>query len=114
MGDLSENAAYQIAKSRLRGLQSRLLVIADRLARASVLVPPTDGCIGLGSTVTLRASTGSEQVWQVVSRMEVDIARGRISDESVVGKALMGKREGEEVAWETPKGIARSTVVRVE
>lgn len=114
MGDFSENAAYQMAKGRLRSINDRLLIVEDKLARATVLTPPTNGRVGLGSTVTARKEDGSEQVWKLVSRAEVNMENGWISDESPIGQALLGASEGSVVEVQTNRAMARYTVLRVQ
>lgn len=100
MGDFSENAAYQIAKGRLRGLNERIMEITDHLKYAQIIQPPPSGIVALGSTVTL-AQDGKQQVFQILGPTETDPAKGIISYQSPLGIALMNKRVGDRVVLPT-------------
>lgn len=95
MGDLSENAAYQIAKGRLRGINQRIIDLTDYLQRV-VIIKPADGrtAVELGQYVTVE-SNGQEKTYLILGSAETDPLRGIISHNSPIGSALMGKRVGE-------------------
>lgn len=97
MGDLSENAAYTIAKSNLRKLDNRVLSLQERIKQAIVIEKNTDGKVGLGSTVVLNGPRG-EFTYELVGPTEIDLAKGRISFQSPLGAVLMNKVEGEEIS----------------
>ena len=95
MGDFSENAGYQLAKSRLRGLNQRILDAEDLLKRADIIAPdPDTSKVGLGHYVTVEVN-GSEKTYQILGGVETDPTSGIISHSSPLGAALMGHRPGD-------------------
>jgi transcription elongation factor GreA len=94
MGDLSENAAYQEAKWKLRRINGRILSIQDRLKYAVVIKPIDDGIVQIGSTVTIEQD-GKERTYQILGTQEVDLAKGRISQNSPLGSRLIGRQVGD-------------------
>lgn len=95
MGDFSENAAYQLAKGRLRGLNQRLMEIEDHLKFAQII--PTNNSseiVQLGSTVTVDQG-GKRQTFRILGPTETNPAQGIISHKSPLGAALMGKQVGD-------------------
>ncbi len=99
MGDFSENAAYQEAKGRLRRINSRILLLKDRLARAQpILKKHTSGFIALGSTVVIKTG-GQEKTYEIVGPAETNPSRGRISHLSPLGEALIGHAKGDRVKF---------------
>lgn len=96
MGDLSENAAYSIAKGRLRGTQGTIMRIEEQLKRVIVIGGDGGDCVAMGTRVSLRCNQEVKE-WWIVGPMEADPAKGRISHVSPVGAELMGKKKGEEV-----------------
>lgn len=97
-GDFSENAEYQIAKGKLRGLNRRIDETRDLINRAVIIEPGKNtGTVELGSTVTVQ--TGAEEkTYTILGSSETNPAKGIISHNSPIGKALIGKRAGESVA----------------
>jgi len=112
MGDLSENAAYHEAKSRLARLDGRTFSLKERIKNAIVIEPGAEpgGRIGIGSTVTLTVN-GNRRVYQILGSQETNPSSGRISHISPLGAALMGRAAGDEV---TVKAQERQIVYRVE
>ena len=96
MGDFSENAAYQIAKGRLRGLNRRLDEIMYILNHAIIIKHSGSDCVELGHTVTLEVN-GRQTTYQILGSSETDPSRGVISHNSPLGAALLGKRVRERV-----------------
>lgn len=97
-GDLSENAEYQSARTEQERLEARISEIEHILANAEVIKKPKgDSKVQLGSVVTLKGSSGKEMHFQVVGTVEADPLNGKISDESPIGKALLGKKLGDAV-----------------
>ncbi len=105
-GDRSDNAAYQTSKAALRRANWQVLEIEDELKRATVITPGPDarGGIKLGSIVTL-AADGAEKKFEIVGPKETDPGAGRISQQSPLGAALMGKKTGETAQIKTRHGI---------
>lgn len=97
LGDLAENAEYQSARVEQERTEARLDEIEHILANVEVIKATSKKSIGLGSTVTLKHPKGKEVTVQIVGTIEADPANDKISDESPIGKALLGKKEGESV-----------------
>ena len=100
-GDLSENASYQSAKEEQELLENRIEEVENIVKNASLIDDSgrrSNGVVGLGSTVRLKASGGTAGlVFTIVGTMEADPAENKISDESLVGRRLIGKEVGAEV-----------------
>jgi transcription elongation factor GreA len=94
MGDFSENAGYQLAKGRLRGINQRILDIEDLLRRAEIIETPGKDKIGLGNSVTI-LSEGKTKTYQILGSVETNPLSGVISHNSPLGAALIGKRAGD-------------------
>lgn len=107
LGDLSENAEYHMAKQRQEIVRARLGQLKKRMADLSLVNMnniPRDR-VSLGSTVKVYDSTKDEEIeYKLVTSEESDIATGKISTTSPIGRALMGKKEGDTVTVVTPTG----------
>ncbi|MCS6986779.1 MAG: transcription elongation factor GreA [Sphingomonadaceae bacterium] len=105
-GDLSENAEYHAAKERQGQIEAQIAELEDKLARAHVIDPRTlsGDRVVFGATVDLVDEEDRRVVYQLVGELEADAKRGRISYNSPLGRALIGRREGEEVEVSTPSG----------
>ncbi|HUS26809.1 MAG TPA: transcription elongation factor GreA [Nevskiaceae bacterium] len=102
-GDLAENAEYQSARQDQERNESRISEIEHILANVQVIAEPkSDGKVVLGSKVKLKSSDGKTKEFQVVGTVEADPLEGKISDESPLGKAVLGKKEGDEVEIKLP------------
>ena len=106
MGDLSENADYIKAKEDQGFLEGRIQELEYILSHASLIEENENGhdLVDLGATVTLQEEDFPPEVYFVVGTAEADPQNGKISNESPIGKALMGKQVGETVSVETPAG----------
>jgi transcription elongation factor GreB len=106
LGDRSENAEYIYGKRRLREIDSRLEFLNQRLEEVLVVVPRDrgDGRAYFGALVRLEDEDGAVIEYQLVGPDEFDVEAGRISIDSPVGKALLGRREGDEVVVRRPRG----------
>lgn len=103
LGDLSENAEYQTAREEQNRLETRVSEIEHILKSVEVIKKPKgDSKVQLGSTVILRGKNGDTKEFQVVGTVEANPLSGKISDESPIGLALIGKKEGELVEIITP------------
>jgi len=111
-GDLSENAEYDYAKDQQGMIDAKIRDLEGRLALAEVIDPSTleGDRVMFGATVSLEdVDTDEELTYQLVGTFEADIKLGKISVESPIGRALMGKESDDEVIIKVPKG--RRTVV---
>lgn len=113
-GDLSENAEYHAAKDEQQALESRISEIEYILANVEVIAKPKGkvGKVQLGSQVELKGN-GKTKEFTIVGTVEADPLNGKISDESPIGQALMGKQIGEEVEIVTPAETAIYKVAKI-
>jgi transcription elongation factor GreA len=113
-GDLKENAEYHIAKEDQSLLETKILRLQERLRRAQVVQPPAAASkIAFGHTVTVEVAGGKEKTYKIVGPTEADLKAGKLSSESPVAQALMGRKEGDQVKVNTPRGPQIYTVVRL-
>ena len=111
-GDLSENAEYDAAREDQGLVESRIAEIEDILMNAELITSSRKSTVGIGSKVELK--NGEKTVnYHVVGPVEANPIEGKISNESPIGVALMGKKEGESATVSTPKGAIEYTVVKV-
>lgn len=109
-GDLSENAEYDAAREAQGLLETRITEIETILQNASIIQAGSSSTVVLGSTVELEANDKTV-VYTVVGPVEADPLEGKVSNESPIGQALMGKAVGDTVTINTPKGELVYTVV---
>ncbi len=116
-GDRSENAEYIYGKKRLREIDRRIRFLMKRLDELTVVVPEDgrrqEGKVYFGAWVRLEDEDGASSVFRIVGPDEFDSAKGFISMESPMAKALMGREEGDEVTVRRPKGTASFTIVEI-
>ena len=106
-GDIMENSAYDEAKNAQAFVEGRIMTIEQMLKNA-VMIDATraSDIVGIGSYVSvLERGTKDDETFQIVGSAEADPTKGRISNESPVGRALLGKRVGDEVQIKIPDGI---------
>ena len=105
-GDRSENGDYIYGKKRLREIDSRVRFLRKRLDALQVVEGPLGdrSKAWFGAWVTLEDDTGQEQIWRIVGPDEFDVSQGKISCDSPLGRALLGKEIDAEVRLETPAG----------
>ena len=113
-GDLAENSEYQSARSAQERNESRISEIEHILQNVEVIKAPHGSAkVQLGSKVTLRGVSGKRLEFQIVGTMEADPLNGKISDESPIGKALLGKHEKDEVEIATASDSASYKIVAI-
>lgn len=113
-GDLSENADYITAKEDQAFLEGRILELETILREATVVAPPTaTDVVRLGTTVVVAEDGGQPEVYLLVGMKEADPRHGKISHESPIGKALLGKRVGDVAEARTPAGVLRLTILEI-
>ena len=115
-GDLSENAEYHAAKERQGQVEAQIADIEDRVSRAQIIDPASlsGDRIVFGATVTVRDDGDKPQRYQIVGQTEADARQGRISYDSPMGRALIGKQVGEEVEVTVPSGDRFYLVDKIE
>lgn len=115
-GDLKENADYHDAKERQGFTEARIRDLEDAIRRAKVITDPvkTDR-VRVGSTVTVsEEGYDEEETYQLVGAREADPSKGMVSNESPIGKALLGAKKGQIVEFESPGGTISFTVVSIK
>lgn len=111
-GDLSENAEYDAAREEQGLVESRVAEIEDILLNAELIKASRKSTIGLGTKVQLK--TGKKTVdYHVVGPVEANPVEGKISNESPIGLALMGKKVGDKATVATPKGNINYDIVAI-
>jgi transcription elongation factor GreA len=115
-GDLSENAEYHAAKERQGHIETSIAEIEDQLSRAMVIDPTTlsGDKVVFGATVTLLDEDEKKVKYQLVGQTEADAKDGRISYNSPLGRALIGRQKGEEVEVSTPSGDRYYAIKKIE
>jgi transcription elongation factor GreA len=115
-GDLSENAEYHAAKERQGQVEAMLMDLEDRLSRALVIDPTTlsGDKVVFGATVTLLEEGEKKIRYQLVGQTEADAKVGRISYNSPLGRALIGRQKGDEVEVTTPAGERYYEIAKIE
>jgi len=116
LGDRSENADYIYNKKRLREIDRRLGFLLSRIEIAEVIDPKTlkSETIVFGATVMIEDEEGLKKTYQIVGQDEIDIEQGRVSWQSPLAKALLGKKQGDEVTIKKPSGESLVEIVKVE
>ena len=114
-GDVIDNAAYEDAKNEQARLEGRILELEQMLAIAKpISVRKVQGEVSLGSVVQLRTADGRDYRYTLVGAYEAKPSAGLISNESPVGKALLGHRVSDVVIVSTPGGVKEYTILRIE
>ena len=115
-GDLSENAEYHAAKERQGQVEAQIAELEDRVTRAQIIDPASlsGNKIVFGATVTVLDDDDKKQRYQIVGMTEADARQGRISYDSPLGRALIGKQVGEEVEVTVPSGDRFYQVKKIE
>ncbi len=115
-GDLSENAEYHAAKERQGQIEGRIMELEGTLSRAQVIDPTELGGdrVVFGATVSLLDEDDEEVIYQIVGAHEGDVKAGRISYQSPIARALIGKSVGAEVEVRTPSGERYYEITKIE
>ena len=113
-GDLSENAEYSSAKEEQRRLEEEIVEIEAAIKHAKLITKSDDKThIDLGDTVTLECD-GTEKTYAIVGSDEANPLEGKISNESPMGQALLGKAKGEKVKIPVPAGHKQCAIVKID
>lgn len=112
-GDLAENAEYSSARQEQETNESRISEIEHILENVQIISQPkSDGVVRLGNTVSLKGKKGSK-TFTIVGSVEADPSDGKISDESPIGQALLGKKLGEDVEIKTPAETTKYSIADI-
>ncbi len=115
-GDLSENAEYDAAKEEQGHLEAKIAKLADTVSRARILdekTVDTSKARILSTVKVMNKKNKAEQIYTLVSEQEADLAKGRISISSPIGKGLLGSEVGDEVEIKVPAGKVKLQVVEI-
>ena len=113
-GDRSENAEYIYGKKKLRELDRRIRYLSKRLDSLTVVEQRTQGDrVLFGAWVAIQDEDGQESVYRIVGPDELDVKTGCISVDSPMAKALLGKKEGDEVTVQRPRGEMDVVITRI-
>jgi transcription elongation factor GreA len=114
LGDLSENAEYHEARDEQAQIEHRISQLENLLKRAEIIHHKKGDIAEAGSTVILQKARGEKKTYELVGSEEADMAAGRLSYDSPLGEAVMGKKKGDKFTLETPKGEVAYTIVDVK
>jgi transcription elongation factor GreA len=115
-GDISENAEYDDAKNEQAMLEAKIATLEDKLRSATVVDASEIGTdvVRVGSVVHVKEDGGKSTRYTIVGSAEANPAEMKLSNESPVGKALLGHKRGEEVVFTTPKGERRLKITKID
>ena len=114
LGDLSENAEYSSARERQGKLEARIKEIEYTLEHATIIENNSDGKVCVGSVVTIKyLEDNEEEEYTIVGTNEADPFENKISNESPIALAVMGKKEGDEVQVDSPNGSFDIKILKV-
>jgi transcription elongation factor GreA len=114
LGDLSENAEYQSAREEQDRLEARIAELEHILQNVQIIkIAKNNGKVRLGSEVELKSSTGKNEHFQIVGTMEADPLNGKISDESPIGQALMGREKDETVEIKLGNQVTTYSILKI-
>lgn len=113
-GDLSENSEYSDAKEQQSFVEGRIIELEHILKNAEIIGDKHDCCkeVGLGCTVNL-SSSSKDLKYRIVGSVEANPDKGFISNESPIGKALLGKKSGDEVEVSVPAGVTKYKISKI-
>lgn len=114
MGDLSENADYHKAKEDQAFLEGRIQEIEYILRNATIIEKTSGDVVSVGSTVTVQEDNYDPETYFVVGAKEADPRKGKISNESPIGRALIDHKVGDVVEAETPGGKVKFKILKIE
>jgi len=114
LGDLSENAEYHEARAQQADVEERISKLESILKNSTVVEDRHGEHAMIGSTVTVEKSDGKRRTFMIVGSTESDMASGKISNQSPIGAAVLGKKKGEEFHFNSPSGVMKYKVIEVK
>ena len=109
-GDVEDNPEYEQAKEELGRIDERIYELKEMIGRARIIQSTHNGVAGPGSTIEVEDEDGEKTEYHLVGAVEADPTLGRISVESPVGQALVGKKQGDKISVVVPAGTIELTV----
>lgn len=112
-GDISESSAYEDAKNEQSMVEGKIQKLEHILASAEIMTTDAHDEVRIGMQVEVESESGAKRIFKLVETFEADPKSGLISDQSPVGKALMGHKEGDEVTVTTPGGVTSYVILSI-
>lgn len=113
LGDLSENAEYSSARDNQAKIEARIKEIEYTLEHATIIENTNDGKVRVGSNITIKYDEDDEEEYTIVGTNEADPFENKISNESPIAVAVMGRKQGDIVTVESPNGSFEVEIVKV-
>jgi transcription elongation factor GreA len=113
-GDIEDNPEYEQAKEEVGLLDSRIYELQEMIGRAQIIKDTHSSVVGPGSTIEVVDNEGEAETYQLVGAVESDPSAGRISVDSPVGRALVGRKKGDRVTVSVPSGTLSLTIKQVK
>ena len=113
LGDLSENADYDAARNEQAIIEAKIQELEYKLEHAEIIDNKGKNEVSLGSTVTISYDDGEEEEYKIVGSMEADPFDNKISNESPIGKALLGAKKGSTVEVNAPAGVIKYQILSI-
>lgn len=114
LGDLSENSDYDAARNEQAQLEARIKELEYKLEHCTIADAGSDGTVGVGSNVTITYDDGEAEEYKIVGSLEADPFENKISNESPIGKAIIGHKKGETLEVQSPNGNFSVTITDVK
>lgn len=114
LGDLSENAEYHQAREEQGRNEDRINQIESILKNSVIVKKHSSSIVEIGTTIVVKKENNGETVYHMVGQEEADLSQNKISNKSPLGQALFGKRKGDVVSIETPKGLVKYTLIDIQ
>jgi transcription elongation factor GreA len=114
LGDLSENAEYHQAREEQGRNEDRINQIESILKNSVIVKKHSSSIVEIGTTVVVKKENNGETIYHMVGQEEADLSQNKISNKSPLGQALFGKRNGDVVSIETPKGLVKYTLIDIQ
>ena len=114
LGDLSENAEYHEARDQQADIEDRIIRLEEMLKNAIIVTEKHGHVVEIGSTAVVKKEGGKEDTYIIVGSEEANMQAGKISYQSPIGSALLGKSKGDHVTVMTPKGSVKYTILEVK
>lgn len=115
LGDLSENAEYADAKNEQAANEGKVLDLKNVLKNAVIIKKTkSNGVVNIGSIITAEDENSNQKEYEIVGSQEANPSTGRISNESPIGNAFLGKKENDTVEFQAPKGIIKFKILQIK
>lgn len=114
LGDLSENAEYHEARDQQADIEDRIKTIEELLKSAIIVTQKHGQIVDIGSTVVIKKTGGENTTYIIVGSEEADMLAGKVSFQSPLGSALLGKKKGDVIEVNTPKGEIKYSIIDIK